>query len=77
MAYTKYSEQREKHLESKTKSCSLKRKTSEVERMFKESSGIPPEITDKPTEEILNGQLDVPYLLNPSAWAGIWHEVNF
>ena len=38
---------------SKIKSCHPRRKTSEVERTFKNLFGKLPEVTNKPTEEIL------------------------
>ena len=50
---------KEKHFEIKTKSYHSRRKTSEVERTFKNLGVNTPEIIDKPIEEIINGQLDI------------------
>ena len=44
----------EKHLESKAKICQPRRKTSEVERIYLESS----DNTDKHSEKNVNGQFD-------------------
>ena len=41
MADSKSSEWKEKHLESRTKSCQAGRKTSEMERTFQESAQKP------------------------------------
>ena len=49
MADNKWSKWREKHLETKTKSCQPRRKTSKVEKTFQESA----EITEKPNKILL------------------------
>ena len=59
MADSKWSERKEEHLESKTKSCKPKRKTSEVDRSFQESAWKSFETTDKPIQKNNNSQVDV------------------
>ena len=52
MADSKWSEQKEEHRNSKSKSCQQRRK-------WKEQLGNPTEITDKTTEKIIYSQQDI------------------
>ena len=58
MADSKWSEQKEEHLESKTKSWLPKRMNSDMERVIQESSWNRSEITEKPTP-IINGEPNI------------------
>ena len=59
MVDSKKSEQIEKHPESKTKSYQPRRKTSAVERRFRESAGKPFKNHGKRTKKIINDQLHI------------------
>ena len=68
MLNNSWSEQKEKHLESKTKSYQPRRTTSDVVGTLKNLLGNPPDINDKYTEKIINSQLGIKLVLHIDPW---------
>ena len=59
MAITKWSEQKEEHLEHKNKICQLKKRWQLWKLHFKNHIGNSHKVTDKPITKIINGQLEI------------------
>ena len=55
-----WNERKEKHFESKTKSC-LEERLLKWKEHFKNLHENPPEITDKSTKKLINGQVGVKF----------------